>query len=108
MLRRVLERLAPLLAKLDEQIDARLERTLVRTVITVPTFRHGGQGLLLSEWGEKCQNGGGGASTQQSQADSIAGLNSYLNAALFSQCKEENGVVHIAEHYRRISQPAII
>lgn len=48
---RLLEFLSPLVSKLDEIVDKRLVRTLVRTVIAIITFRHGTNGLLLSELG---------------------------------------------------------
>ena len=53
--RAVLEQLrgfvAPLVGELDEQVDKRLVRTFVKTLQTIVTFRHGQQGLLLSELG---------------------------------------------------------
>ncbi|RIK25403.1 MAG: hypothetical protein DCC55_40625 [Chloroflexi bacterium] len=48
---RVVEFLGPLLITLDEMLDKRLVRTFVRTVMAIITFRHGSQGLLLSELG---------------------------------------------------------
>ena len=42
---------APLVAELDKQIDKRLVRTFVKTLQAIVTFRHGQQGLLLSELG---------------------------------------------------------
>jgi hypothetical protein len=49
--RQVVEFLRPLLVTLDELLDKRLVRTFVRTVIAIITFRHGANGLLLSELG---------------------------------------------------------
>ena len=43
--------LKPLLVVMDEMLDKRLVRTLVRTVIAIISFRHGRNGLLLSELG---------------------------------------------------------
>lgn len=49
--KRLLEYLGPLLMVLDEILDKRLVRTFVRTVTAIITFRHGSNGLLLSELG---------------------------------------------------------
>lgn len=49
--RRLLSYLAPLQERLDALLDARLVRTLGHTVEAIVSFRHGQQGLLLSELG---------------------------------------------------------
>ncbi len=48
---RLLAFLAPLLIALDDVLDKRLVRTFVRTIIAIISFRHGSNGLLLSELG---------------------------------------------------------
>lgn len=54
--RRLLEFLAPLLLQLDAVLDKRLVRTFVQTVIAIVSFRHGQNGLLLSELGSYILN----------------------------------------------------
>lgn len=48
---RLIEFLEPLLLVLDETLDKRLVRTLVRAIAAIISFRHGSNGLLLSELG---------------------------------------------------------
>src|SRR5258708_2724762 len=43
--------IAPLVSELDVQLDKRLVRTFEKTLQAIVMFRHGHQGLLLSELG---------------------------------------------------------